>query len=107
MIRADGHEENKGKRTSQKHPNSFPSSGKGRVAVFPRPNLYKRLQLFSKSHDCDRLPMTANRRSDVNKDLPSCLGEISLGIRDWILDSLCLRGNGHAPDDLCLKPSEA
>jgi len=35
-IRADGQEENKGKQTSQKHPNSFPSSGKGRVAVFPR-----------------------------------------------------------------------
>jgi hypothetical protein len=33
-IRADGREENKGKRTSQKHPNSFPSSGKGCVAVF-------------------------------------------------------------------------
>jgi len=28
-MRADGQEENKGKRTSQKHPNSFPSSAKG------------------------------------------------------------------------------
>src|SRR6266851_577026 len=36
-ICADGQEENTGKRTSQKHPNSFPSSGKGRVAVFDGP----------------------------------------------------------------------
>src|SRR5258708_7604025 len=36
-IRADGQEEITGKRTSQKHPNSFPSSGKGRVAVFEGP----------------------------------------------------------------------
>src|SRR5260370_42359972 len=36
-ICADGQEENTGKRTSQKHPNSFPSSGAGRVAVFDGP----------------------------------------------------------------------
>jgi|SRR5437764_9756542 len=36
-VHVDGQEENTGKRTSQKHPNSFPSSGKGRVAVFDGP----------------------------------------------------------------------
>ena len=54
-IRADGQEENKGKRTSQKHPNSFPSSGKGRVAVFDGPAI---LAMYSplRSHTrfCDQ-----------------------------------------------------
>jgi len=50
-IRADGQEGNKGKRTSQKHPNSFPSSGKGRVAVFDEPAILAMYSLFEVTHD--------------------------------------------------------
>src|SRR5690348_788534 len=50
IIRADGQEENKGKRTSQKHPNSFPSIGKGRVAVFDGPAILAMYSPSSKSH---------------------------------------------------------
>ena len=41
----------KGKRTSQKHPNSFPSSGKGRVAVFDEPAILAMYSLFEVTHD--------------------------------------------------------
>src|SRR5437870_434399 len=54
-ICADGQEENTGKRTSQKHPNSFPSSAKGRVGVFDGPAI---LAMYSplRSHTrfCDQ-----------------------------------------------------
>jgi hypothetical protein len=50
--------ENKGKRTSQKHPNSFPSSGKGRVAVFNGPAILADVQPSSKS----RMDFVISRR---------------------------------------------
>src|SRR6266496_3862063 len=66
-IRADGQEENTGERTSQKYPNSFPSSGKGRVAVFDGPAI---LAMYSplRSHTrfCDQPQTGCSPQLEVN-----------------------------------------
>src|SRR5260370_31270082 len=74
MIRVDGQEENTGKRTSQKHPNSFPCSGKGRVAVFDGTAILAlHSPLRSHTRFCDQPQMGVRASTGRELDRPTSL----------------------------------
>src|SRR6266487_1086583 len=96
-IRANGQEENTGKRTSQKHPNSFPSNAKGwaevtknRIKIWACPLLgswFRRAaSKVRKSQQCDNREGTTDDHEIQNLFEP-------LGSAAMATDS----GSGHLP----------